>query len=531
MKNLNLLFTVLFSLIGSTSFAQVNFSEHIAPIIYNNCTSCHRPGEIGPQSFTSYQEVADWASTIQYVTEIKFMPPWQPNKEFSHFVGERGLSEEEITLITEWVDAGAPQGDPTKEPPLPYFPSGSQLGTPDLVLTMKEAYQVKGDNKDDYRVFVLPTGLTEDKDIAAVEFRPGNGKAVHHALIAYDTNGAARKKDAEVAGYGYPSFGDFGISVDGRFTGYTPGIQTVKYPHGIGKKLPAHSDLLIQVHYAPSPSDELDQSTVNIFFKKGADTTRRPIRRSLGVTPYDLDREQGGALNFFILPNTIKEFNGFKKIDKDVSLISVYPHCHYLGKSWEVYAVTPTQDTINIIEIKEWDFNWQGSYTFERMLKIPAGSMMHINAVYDNTVNNPFNPSNPPAFSSWGESTTDEMYLMGVGYVDYEEGDENIIIGEELATSVDNYLANTKNILYPAFPNPAITQTAFNYYLDHQQTISIGLYDMTGKLVKSVLTNVTNTAGNHKVNLEVADIAAGTYLISMQGEDFVLSENLIILDK
>ena len=118
-----------------------------------------------------------------------------------------------------------------------------------------------------------------------------------------------------------------------------------------------------------------------------------------------------------------------------MSLISVYPHCHYLGKDWEIFAVTPTNDTINIIRIEEWDFNWQGSYTFERMIKIPAGSTIYANAIYDNTVDNPFNPSNPPIRSSWGEGTTDEMYLVGLRYVDYEEGDEEIIVGEELSTS------------------------------------------------------------------------------------------------
>ena len=201
---------------------QVNFSEHIAPIIYNNCTSCHRQGEVGPMQFTNYEEVATWGTMIKYVTEIKYMPPWKPNLEYSHFVGERGLTDAEIQLIADWVAAGTPQGNPGLEPPLPNFPSGSQLGTPDLVLEMSEDYFIEGNNEDDYRVFVLSTGLTEDKEIAAIEFRPGNRRAVHHALIAYDLDGEAAALDAQSSEYGYPSFGDFGVQIDGRFTRLYP---------------------------------------------------------------------------------------------------------------------------------------------------------------------------------------------------------------------------------------------------------------------------------------------------------------------
>lgn len=183
----------------SISQAQVTYSEHIAPIIYNNCTSCHRQGEIGPMSFTNYNEVVAWAGMIQYTTEIRYMPPWQPDKTYSSFIGEKGLTDAEIQLIKDWVNAGVPQGDPALEPPLPVFPSGSQLGTPDLVLEMSESYFIEGNNTDDYRVFVLPTGLTQDKEIAAVEFRPGNSRAVHHALMAYEVNGAAAAQDAQTS--------------------------------------------------------------------------------------------------------------------------------------------------------------------------------------------------------------------------------------------------------------------------------------------------------------------------------------------
>ena len=429
MKNIILIVLSAFSL--RPIAAQITYSEHIAPIIYENCTSCHREGEIGPFPLTNYDEVASWRGMVKFVTEIKYMPPWKPDPSYSHFVGENVLTDAEIELIANWVDAGAPQGDPALEPALPTFPSGSQLGEPDLVLEMAETYTIEGNNEDDYRVFVLPTELIEDKEIAAVEFRPGNTKAVHHVLLAYETAGAGRAKDAESEAFGYESFGDWGVPVEGTFTGYTPGIKNVFYPEGIGVTLPANADILAQVHYAPLPSDETDQSSINIFFKESLDPVERQIQNRR-VTPLDLP---GGFFSFLIPPNEITTFKSEIEITEDISLISIYPHCHYLGKNWEIYAVTPQQDTIHLIRINDWDFNWQGAYTFDRMKKIPVGTVIHTSASYDNTLDNPYNPSNPPTRSMWGEGTTDEMYLVGITFVPYQSGDENIILDSDLLTN------------------------------------------------------------------------------------------------
>ena len=181
-------------------------------------------------------------------------------------------------------------------------------------------------------------------------------------------------------------------------------------------------------------------------------------------------------------------------------------------------------------EIPEWDFNWQGAYTFDRLKKIPEGSVIYANALYDNTTDNPFNPSNPPVFSTWGEGTTDEMYLVGLNYVDYQEGDENVIIGEDFSTSVNNEVVKTNNILYPPFPNPAKEELSFNFYLDQPQTISIAVYDMAGKEVKKII-DTQFTAGNHRQTIDARTLSGGAYLITMRGEKFVLSENLLIVDK
>lgn len=510
----------LMGLIGiSLLSAQPNFSEDIAPIIYNNCTSCHRPGEIGPFSLTNYNEVAAWGSMIQYVTEIKYMPPWKPDREYSQFVGETGLSNQEIQLIADWVAAGSPQGDPNLEPPLPNFPAGSQLGLPDTVLEMAQDYTIAGNNQDDYRVFVLPTGLTEDKEIAALEFRPGNTRAVHHALIAYETNGQAAAMDAQSPGYGYASFGDFGVMVDGTFTGYTPGIQPIFFPEGIGTTLPKGADLLLQIHYAPLPTTETDRSLVNVFYKKEGDSIQRELERLPG-TPFDL---VGGFGSFVIPADTIITFEGTKTLVEDISLISVYPHSHYLGKDWELFALTPTNDTLHIIRIADWDFNWQGAYTFQRMKKIPAGSVIHIKASYDNTSSNPFNPNNPPQSVSWGEGTADEMYLVGMTYVPYQAGDENIVIGQGATTDLEAEMREEIGRLYLPYPNPSSEQVSLQYYLQVPQQISIELWDVKGRLCQTLTDQVLHPAGNHQLTFEVGSLAAGMYTLRLRNAEKVLS--------
>ena len=525
MKKIIPLLLLVFMLGLETKAQEVTYSEHIASIIYDNCTSCHRPGEIAPFALTNYEEVSAWGATIQYVTEIKYMPPWKPDPDYSNFVGERRLSDEDIQLIADWVEAGTPQGNPDLEPPLPNFTEGSQLGEPDLVLEMAEDYHIAGNNIDDYRVFVLPTGLTDDKEIAAIEFRAGNTKAVHHALLAYETLGAAAAMDAESPEYGYEAFGGFGVATQGNFTGYTPGISNIFYPEGIGKTLPAGADILIQVHYAPLPSDETDRSSLNIFFKDEADPISREVER-LPFTPLDLD---GGFFSFFIPPNEVKTFHGTKQITEDISLISIYPHCHYLGQGWEIYAVTPTDDTINIISIPEWDFNWQGEYTLERMKKIPSGSIIHAYSTYDNTTNNPFNPNNPPELVRWGEGTGDEMFLSGLSYVPYLAGDEDIVIGGDMTTSTDELTEEESYQLSAPFPNPTSGEVTLAFSLPNGQPISIELFDLKGSLVQTIIPRSVYLPGQHQITFTTQALPEGLYSIRIRTTETVASRRMVVM--
>lgn len=510
----------------STAFfgSAQTYSDDIAPIIYNNCTSCHRSGEIGPMSLTNYEEVSQWAQTIAYVTEAKYMPPWKPDKDYSTFIGEKGLTEDQIQLIQDWVAAGTPQGDPANEPPVPTFPDGSQLGTPDLVLTMEEAYTVAGNNQDDYRVFVLPTSEGVDREIAAIEFRPGNASIVHHALIAFDETGEAATLDAQTPEYGYFSYGDFGIGIPDFNTGYTPGILTVPYPAGIGDVLPAGADVLIQVHYAPVASEASDLSSVNIFFKDDNDPIQRPIQSNL-VLPNILPN---GWNDFYFLPNQEKTIHGSFQVPADISLFQVYPHGHLLCKDWEIYAETTGGETIQLLKIEDWDFNWQGAYTFDRMKKIPAGSTVHIKASYDNTSNNPANPNNPPQIVSWGDGTNDEMYVIVLNWVPYQTGDEDIVIGSGL-TGTTETTAGTRATLYAPTPNPTSDQVRINYYLSGNANIDLGIFTLDGKKVKSINQTNRMASGIYNETTNVSDLATGTYLIVLEADGAKVTQKLVIV--
>lgn len=516
MKN-GLLITACF-LMSMSINAQVNFSEHIAPIVYNHCTKCHRAGEIGPFPLTNYEEVADHGNSIAYATEIRYMPPWRPDPNFRHFMGENVLTDEQIAMIQEWVDNDMPQGDPNLEPPLPTFPDGSQVGVPDLVLTMDQQYLHYGTDSDQYQIFVLPTGLTEDHDIEAIEVRADNNEICHHAILGVDTSGFASTLDAQDLEYGYTQFGGFGFEpVDQFFSAWVPGAAPLIYPPTIGKRLYANSDILLQMHYGPSSIDQYDQTSVNIFFSD--DPIQRYVQ-TYPINPADLDTP------FLIPPGQVVTFHGTVDVPAAVSLIGIAPHAHLLGSSYKVFAVSPSQqDTINLIHIPEWNFNWQGLYAFPNMIHIPAGYTIHCYGTFDNTTDNPLNPNDPPIWVTWGEGTEDEMYLCYIQYVLYQNGDENISLA---APDVNDYMVYPVNQLFPSYPNPANNAFTIGYSLASAESVDIGIYDMQGRLVHTHMTGVQRTPGKHKETIDVSKLAPGMYVYTLQAGKFRQSQQLVI---
>lgn len=519
--------------LGSTVAAMVaqstvNYSEDIAPIILENCTVCHREGEIGPMPLTSFEEVRNWGFMIKYVTEIKYMPPWPPDQEYSHFLGERGLSDEEIALIAEWVDNDMPEGDPEAAPELPTFPEGSQVGDPDLVLSFAEAYTHVGDNTDQYQIFVLPTGLTEDRVIKSIEFRPGNRSIVHHALLAVDDTGEARAMDEATPEYGYVGFGGWGVETLDEYPGYVPGARPNIYPVGIGQTMPAGSDLLIQAHYAPISADQTDSSTVNIFFADEGEVVDRFVQTHI-MLPFFGTLTNGP----FIIPaNETRNFHGVFEVPFKVSIMGLAPHMHLLGKNWHVYAEQPNGEIVNLIDIPEWDFNWQGTYFFDRFKILEAGATIHAFAEYDNTTDNPLNPNNPPRLVTWGEGTEDEMYYLPFLYLPYQNGDETYRFGEDgTVTDTDSpVLPLAENKLRAIYPNPSSGALTTFFTLAESTEVSIEILDANGRLVSQPIQHQLHLRGQHQLSLDLDELAAGVYIVQLRGEGFSLSEKLVLLE-
>jgi hypothetical protein len=422
---------------------KITFSEHIAPIIYKNCTNCHRPGEAGPFNLLSYQDAASRAKLMKFVTQSRFMPPWPADANYSHFIDEKVLTQNEIDLIATWVDQGCAIGDSTKIPMSPVFPKGSQLGTPDLVIKLRDVYKIKGDGKDRFLLMRVPYQIPEDKFISTIEIVPGNRKLVHHVnaqLLSYEFD---KKKDVFKGAVviDVDSFPDMLKAYqqldlpndDGKtfplltqsVTNYLPGVTPPIYPDGIGgyKMVRKGALFLKDIHYGPSRVDTSDQTAFNVFYAKQA--PKRPTQEfqmgTYGISPT--------VPALVIPPDTVMTFTSQYTLPFDISILTINPHMHLLGKSFWAYAVTIQGDTIPLIKINKWDFRWQYFYTFKKMLKIPKGATIHTVGVYDNTRHNPNNPFSPPrlvAERNGSMRTSDEMFQFIVTYLPYQNGDEHI---------------------------------------------------------------------------------------------------------
>jgi peroxiredoxin len=398
---------------------KVTYFRDVLPILQNKCQTCHRPGEVGPFSLMTYKQAVNWASDIKDYTQSRRMPPWKPSEGVA-FHNERKLTDKEIATLAAWVDGNTPQGEPKDAPAPRKFPEGWQLGTPDLVLTPPDDFQLGPSGSDLFRCFVLPTGLTEDKYIAAVEIRPSNPRVVHHTLQFIDTSGTGRKlakteidrkkQDSEVdLGPGYSSRMGIGFLPRGVAGGWAPGQMPRYLPEGTGHFLPKGSDIILQVHYHRDGRLEKDRTAVGLYFAK------KPVKK-----PYKGMVIRGGGnglVPFFTIPagRANHRLNGNIWVDQDCTLYSVMAHMHLIGKKIKVTVAPPEGTPSTLLAIDDWDYNWQETYFLKEPLKIKAGTRFDVEAYYDNSKDNPNNPFNPPRSISFGEQTTNEMCFVFLG--------------------------------------------------------------------------------------------------------------------
>jgi mono/diheme cytochrome c family protein len=388
---------------ASASDAIPTFNKDVAPILFNNCAECHRPNEIGPFSLLTFQDAKKRARQLADVTHKRIMPPWKPHAEWGDFKDARHLSDQQIAVFQKWLDAGMPEGEAQDIPPMPQFKDGWKLGEPGLVLTMPKAFDVPAEGPDIYRCFVIPSTLTEDRVVSAIEFRPGNRQVVHHALFYGDAWKQGRRKLGSDPESGFSvKEGLGGIIPSGDLGSWTPGSTPRLLPEGVGIPLQKGSDILMQVHYHPSGKPETDQSTVAVYFHKNAAAqllVPLPLTNFRLAIPAGAERHRVTAS--FTMP-------------VDVKVLGIQPHMHFLGREVKIEAVFPDGKRQPLIWIKDWNFNWQDRYMYRELIALPRGTRVECEAIYDNSTGNPLNPHQPPRDVHWGEATTDEMLLCAV---------------------------------------------------------------------------------------------------------------------
>jgi len=373
------------------------FNKDIAPILYQNCAICHRPGEVAPFSLLTYSDSAKRAKLISTVTEKRYMPPWKAEHGYGDFENERRLTDAQIGLIRAWADAGAPEGDARDKPQAPVFIDGWLGGKPDKVLTMPTKYSLAADGPDQFECFVLPSDIDHDVYFSGLEFRPGNRRVVHHALVFLDPNHAARQLASPDGSY--PCFGGPKFQGAALIGGWAPGSVPDANAEPGTRPIPRGSDLVIQIHYHPSGKPEMDQSSLGIRLTDHPGKQGRMavilVNRRIDIPPNDAHYVVKASL----------------EMPRDVELTGITPHAHYLGKEMKITAHLPNGTEKPLIWIKDWDFNWQGSYRYAKPVSLPKGTRVDLEYTYDNSEANPRNPAHPPVRVRWGEQTTNEMAL------------------------------------------------------------------------------------------------------------------------
>ena len=423
--NLKLFKVVLFALmvlVQNSILGQekINFETNIKPILTKHCVNCHQNGGIAPFALDNWADVDARAIMIGAVTASKYMPPWRADTSFQHYKNENYLSKNEIELIQQWIQNEQPRGivERRKEKGLPPNKVKKKQGT-EIQIGFNRAFIIKGENKEEFRFFHLPSKIKENGFIQSIEFAPGNKKQVHHSRIMIDTTQSISgidglsEEDSSILKYQTKPL------ADPFLFGWVPGNDKIIFPKGIGKKIYANSDFIVNVHYVPSPIQVVDSSSIIIQL------TDEPVEReaqTLTLTENNISNQP-----FIIYPNKKSTFYMRSPILQDsISLISIMPHMHLLGKSFKSYAITPDGNILPLVHVPSWDFNWQTTYQFTKFTVLPKGTVIYAEATYDNTNENPLNPYKPARTVGYGWGSKDEMMNLILYYVKYRQGDELI---------------------------------------------------------------------------------------------------------
>jgi uncharacterized protein YdeI (BOF family) len=493
------------------------YADDVAQLIFDNCASCHHPDGIAPFSLMNYQEVSASSAQIYDAIAQDRMPPWPPNEDYKSFSHSRDLPEADKTIILDWLTNGMPEGDPANTPAPPIFNTNAVLGAGDLELQIP-TYTSKATSFDDYVCFSIPSGLTQGRTIKAMEVVPGNAPIVHHALVYIDETGSYA---TDTVG------GDCAGPTTAKLVGgYTPGATPLVFPNGsglkLGMELPTNSNIVLAMHY-PAGSNGLKDSTKVIFHFYD-----EPV---IGVREINADPVLQNW-SFTLPPEQVTEVSAsYSNIPVDISMLSVFPHMHLLGDHIKSYGLDANDDTIRMIDIPHWDFEWQDFYMFKNMVKIPANSTLHADGAFNNTATNDHNPNNPAITVNPGLNTTDEMFLVYFHYLVYQQGDENYNIEDLTSLSVASYIDNDETEGLRVYPNPLADQLTVEIEgKSGENKVSAAIYDLQGRRVSTLAQGLSFT---DKVNLNwnsnqgPVNISSGVYFLSVRLNGKLMEKKIV----
>ncbi len=501
---------LLFWSLPSFSQDQISWADQIGCLVYSHCTPCHNDKGIAPFSLESYEEAYDKRFLMESYIARRLMPPWPPS-DYSAIAKDRSLSEEEIELFKQWVEEGAPQGGiGTIRPPV--FTSSTEIADPDFSHRLETFIVPDLRELDLYRCFVIPTNEEKDRYITGVEIIPGNRSIVHHVLLFQDTSTIPLELDLADPEPGYTCFGGVGVNSASMIGGWVPGSSASFAPEGMGIFLPKGAHLIVQLHYPEGSAGEVDSTLINLKFSESNDVRR--IRNLPALNHFmGMDRP------LFIPANTRQSFKQtFGPVPLKVTVTGIAPHAHLICESMKAYATTLQGDTIPLIDIPHWDFEWQGFYQFKEPVIIPFGATLHGEATYNNTVSNPHLPEEIPQDVSVGEATTDEMMIFFLSLSVYQSGDEDMIIDttshqvhlEDCSTSlnVTTDLTENNGPQLMLGPNPSHGHIYVDLVADRISHLTF--YDMMGSPLWSTKVN----PGINSIELP-STFVSGVYFYSL----------------
>ncbi|HEV8447355.1 MAG TPA: hypothetical protein VGQ44_11055 [Gemmatimonadaceae bacterium] len=422
------LVAVAFARQSSPRHAAPTFSKDVAPIIYKNCASCHHPGGLGPFSLVDYDSAKAQTDKMEDAVSTGYMPPWHAEGPHGVFRNDRRLSDADKKIILDWIAGGAQQGDTKDLPPKPDFPSSWSIGAPDMVVSMPEDFDVPASGLIEYQYFTVPTNLTEDKWVQAIEIQPGAREVVHHVLVF--ANVPPVPGAAPVAAAPRPAGTPAPVPVLirnrqqaairdapradtlhappkmglGALIGTTaPGTNVVQFAPGTALRLRAGTVLTFQMHYTAHGHEMKDRSRVGFRFAPG-----KPQEEIFASQFVNGSFTLPAGANDVAVPAEITA-------GQSIRVWGLFPHTHLRGTRWRYTLVKPDSTSEVILDMPHYDFNWQTYYLFDKPLEMPAGAKIMSTAWYDNSATNKHNPD-PTKDVHWGEQTWDEMQYTGFLY-------------------------------------------------------------------------------------------------------------------